>query len=119
MGRRAEAYPGALWDGHTGMAQYIVTMNIETADPLLPIDRLVGVMRESILPSLEALTNLEGRGRVVTGGYPVGERFVVLVVEAASEEDLREVLAELPLEGVAKVEARRLQDFGEFRRSAP
>ena len=100
------------------MAQYIVTMNIETADPLLPIDRLVGVVRESLLPSLEALADLEGRGRVVTGGYPVGERFVVLVVEADSEEELQEVLDELPLSGEAKVEARRLQGFGEFRRSA-
>ena len=118
MGRRAEVYPGASRDGHTGMAQYIVTMNMETADPLLPIDRLVEVMRESLLPSLGALANLEGRGRVVTGGYPVGERFVVLVVEADSEEELQEVLDELPLSGGAKVEARRLQGFGEFRRPA-
>ena len=119
VSRRAEAYPVAFRGSHTDVAQYIVKMDIVTADPLLPIDRLVGVMRESILPSLEALTNLEGRGRVVTGGYPVGERFVVLVVEADSEEDLWEVLDELPLSGMAKVEARRLQGFGEFRRSAP
>ncbi len=118
MGRRAVAYPVTLRDGHTVVDRYLVTMGIETADPLLPIDRLVGVVRESILPSLEALADLEGRGRVVTGGYPVGERFVVLVVEADSEEDLQEVLDGLPLSGVAKVEARRLQGFGEFRRSA-
>jgi hypothetical protein len=93
-------------------------MDIETADPLLPIDRLVGIMRESILRPFEALTDLERRGRVVTGGYPMGERFVVPVVEADSEEDLREVLDELPLLGVAKVEARRRQGFGEFCQSA-
>ena len=33
------------------MAQYLVTMDIETADPLLPIDELVRVVRKSILPS--------------------------------------------------------------------
>jgi Muconolactone delta-isomerase len=99
------------------VAQYLVTMDIQTADPLLPINRLAEVVREAILPSLEALTDLERRGRVVTGGYPEGERFLVMVVEADSEEELRKELAELPLEGVAKVEARRLQGFGEFRYS--
>ena len=54
----------------------------------------------------------------MTGGYPAGERFVVPVVEADSEEDLREVLDELPILGVAKVEARRRQGFGEFCQSA-
>ena len=92
-------------------------MDIETADPLLPVERLVGVVREAILPALEALRNLEGRGRVVTGGYPEGQRFLVMVVEADSEEELWEVLEELPLEGVAKVEATRLHGFSEFRHS--
>ena len=92
-------------------------MDIETADPLLPINRLAEVVREAILPALEALTNLERRGRVVTGGYPVGERFLVMVVEADSEEELQGVLDELPLSGVAKVKATPLRGFGEFRRS--
>ena len=70
------------------MAQYLVTMDIESADPLLPIDELVRVVRKSILPSLEALRNLQARGKVVTGGYPIGDRFMVFVVEADSEEQL-------------------------------
>ncbi len=117
MCRLTHAYPDALWESPNVVAQYLVRMDIETADPLLPINRLAEVVREAILPSLEALTNLERRGRVVTGGYPEGERFLVMVVEADSEEELRAELAELPLEGVAKVEARRLQGFGEFRSS--
>jgi hypothetical protein len=117
MGRLTHAYPDASRASPTVVAQYLVTMHIETADPLLPIDRLAEVVREAILPSLEALTDLERRGRIVTGGYPVGERFLVMVVEADSEEELRAELDELPLEGVAKVEARRLQGFGEFRYS--
>jgi hypothetical protein len=99
------------------VGRYLVTMGIETADPLLPVDRLVEVVRDSILPSLEALTDLEERGRVVMGGYPVGQRFIVMVVEADSEEELRELLDELPLSGVAKVEATPLRGFQEFRGS--
>jgi muconolactone delta-isomerase len=117
MCRWADAYPESYWDSHTIVAQYLVTMDIQTADPLLPIDGLVEVVREAILPSLEALTNLKARGKVVTGGYPEGERFLVMVVEADSEEELQEVLDELPLSDVAKVKATPLRGFGELRGS--
>jgi hypothetical protein len=93
------------------MAQYLVTMNIESADPLLPIDELVRVVRKSILPSLEALRNLQARGKVVTGGYPIGDRFMVFVVEADSEEQLWEMLEDVPLSGMAKTKVRLLQGF--------
>jgi Muconolactone delta-isomerase len=93
------------------MAQYLVTMDIETADPLLPIDELVRVVRKSILPSLEALRDLQARGKVVTGGYPIGDRFMVFVVEADSEEHLREMLEDVPLSGMAKTKVRLLQSF--------
>jgi hypothetical protein len=93
------------------MAQYLVTMDIESADPLLPIDELVRVVRKSILPSLEALRNLQARGKVVTGGYPIGDRFMVFVVEADSEEHLWEMLEDVPLSGKAKTKVRLLQGF--------
>ena len=93
------------------MAQYLVTMDIETADPLLPIDELVRVVRKSVLPSLEALRNLQARGKVVTGGYPIGDRFMVFVVEADSEEHLWEMLEDVPLSGMAKTKVRLLQGF--------
>ncbi|HZA44813.1 MAG TPA: hypothetical protein VE568_05855 [Rubrobacter sp.] len=93
------------------MAQYLVTMDIESADPLLPIDELVRVVRKSILPSLEALRNLQARGKVVTGGYPIGDRFMVFVVEADSEEQLWEMLEDVPLSGMAKTKVRLLQGF--------
>ena len=93
------------------MAQYLVTMDIESADPLLPIDELVRVVRKSILPSLEALRALQARGKVVTGGYPIGDRFMVFVVEADSEEHLWEMLEDVPLSGKAKTKVRLLQGF--------
>ena len=94
------------------MAQYLVTMDIESADPLLPIDELArGVVRKSILPSLEALRDLLARGKGVTGGYPIGDRFMVFVVEADSEEHLWEMIEDVPLYGMAKTKVRLLQGF--------
>jgi muconolactone delta-isomerase len=93
------------------MAQYLVTMDIESADPLLPIDQLARVVRKAILPSLEALRELQAQGKVVTGGYPIGDRFMVFVVEADSEEHLQQMLEDVPLYGMAKTKVRLLQGF--------
>jgi len=52
----------------------MVTMDMATADPLLPIDQLLGVIEESALPSVERLIELKAQRKVVTGGYPVGQK---------------------------------------------
>jgi hypothetical protein len=64
---------------------------------------------------VEALASLTAQGKVITGGYPIGERFMVFVVEADSEEEVREVLRGLPLSGVARTSVRRLATFEELR----
>jgi hypothetical protein len=96
------------------MAKYFVTMDIEQADPLLPVDQLASVIREAILPSVEALSSLTAQGKVVTGGYPIGERFMVFIVEADSEEEVREVLEDLPLSGVVTPNIKPMQTLGEM-----
>ena len=97
------------------IAQYFVTMDIEEADPLLPVDQLARIVREAILPSLEALVPLTAQGRVVTGGYPIGDNFMVFVVEADSEEEVQEVLEGLSLSGVARTNVRRLHTLEDLR----
>lgn len=97
------------------MAQYLVTMDIETADPLLPIDKLARVIRESILPSIESLVALKAQGKVITGGYPIGERYMVFVVEADSEAQVNEVLGNLPISDVARTKVTRLRTVEELQ----
>src|SRR5918992_1246070 len=97
------------------MAHYFVTMDLQKpADPQLPVHRLAHVVREAILPSVEALIPLSTQGRLVTGGYLVGERSMVFVFEADSEEEVREVLEVLPLSGVATAELRPMQPLGDL-----
>jgi muconolactone delta-isomerase len=96
------------------MALYFVTMDIKPPDPQLPVDRLANIVREAILPSGEALITLRAQGRLVTGGYLVGERSMVFVFETDSEEEVREVLEGLPLSGVATAEVRPMQTLGEL-----
>ncbi len=77
------------------MPQYMVTMDITRADPLLPIDQLVRVIREAVLPSVERLMELKAQRKVVTGGYPVGQRAIVFIIETDSEEELYEILEDI------------------------
>ena len=104
------------WHHGSAMPQYIVTMDIHRADPLLPIDQLAGVIREAVLPSVERLMELKAQRKVVTGGYPVGQRAIVFIIETDSEEELYEILEDMPLSEVAKARVTELKSFEELRR---
>ena len=64
---------------------------------------------------MEALIPLGAQGRLVTGGYLVGEGQMVFVFEADSEEEVREMLDEMPLSGVTTPKVRRMRALGEMR----
>jgi hypothetical protein len=97
------------------MALYFVTMDVEEpADPRLPVHRLANIVREAILPTVEDLIPLGAQGRLITGGYLVGEGTMVFVFEADSEAEVREVLEELPLSGVTTPKVRRMRTLGEL-----
>ena len=97
------------------MAHYFVTMDLEPDTyPQLPTDGLARIVREAIFPSVEALIPLSAARKLVTGGYLLGERTMVFVFEADSEEEVRQMLDDLPLSRVAKPNIRRMQPLGEM-----
>ena len=97
------------------MPQYMVTMNLTRADPLLNIGRLTDIVRGAILPSLERLKELQSEGKVLAGGHPVGQRYVVLFMEAESEDELREMLGGLPLSELGETTVTELKSFEELQ----
>ena len=96
------------------MPHYFVTMDIDRANPLLPVDKLATVLRAAILPTVEALVPLSAKGMLVTGGYLVGGRSMMFVFEAESEEEVRETLEGLPLSGVATTDVKEMRTLGEL-----
>ena len=98
------------------MALYFVTMDLQpNAYPQLPADGLARIVREAILPSVEALIPLRAARKLVTGGYLVGERRMVFIFEAASEDEARHMLDGLPLSGVTeKPDIKRMHELGEM-----
>ena len=90
---------------------YLVTMDLGVADrssPLLPTAELLRLVKQAILPSLEALASLEALGKVRMAGYPEGEQTVMLIVEADSQEQAHEVLKDLPFWGRRRTTVRRM-----------
>jgi hypothetical protein len=102
------------------MAQYLVSMDLPEAtgpnEPLPSIERVVGLMRSTLLPSLESLLALKARGKVVAGGYPSGRaQSLILIMEAESEEEVFETLQSLPCwKEVVDTEVARLHVLEEL-----
>ena len=97
------------------MPQYMVTMNLVKADPLLDLGQLTDIVTKAILPSLEALQELQSKGKVLAGGHPVGQRYVVLFMEAKSEDEVHKLLEQLPLSELGETAVTELKSFEELR----
>lgn len=96
------------------MPQYMVTMSLTRADPLTSIGELTDIVSDMILPSLEALKVLQAKGKILVGGHPIGQRYIVLFMEAESEEEVRELLGGLPLSRLGETEVTELESFREM-----
>jgi hypothetical protein len=97
------------------MSQYMVSLTLQKADPLLNIGRLNDIVRDKILPSLDALKDLQSQGKIITGGHPVGQRYVVLFMEGESEDEVRRLLGELPLSELGEMQVTELKSFEELQ----
>jgi Muconolactone delta-isomerase len=98
-----------------GKVQYLVTQELVDPGPLLPPDQLLEMYRSAVLPGHEALLNLKSEGKVIAGGYPVGERAIAFIVEADSPKELDSLLLEIPFWGIVKTKVTSLQDFEDRR----
>ncbi len=91
--------------------QYLVTMNFVDPGPLLPIQQYVGMMRQAVLPGHEAVKTLKSEGKILAGGFPVGERAIAFIVESDSPKELDTLLLRIPFWGIVKTKVTPLQDL--------
>ena len=69
------------------------------------------VLEKGVLPTFDILLKLEAEKRIVAGGLPVGERKLIFILEASSNEEVDQVLRDIPLWGVLKWEVIPLESF--------
>ena len=69
------------------------------------------VLQGAVLPTFDRLALLEKSRKVLAGGLPVGERAFVMIVNARSNEELDEVLRDLPMWAALDWQVTPLQTF--------
>ena len=74
-------------------------------------EEAVEILEEVVLPTFDALMKLEAQKKIAAGGLPVGDRAVVFIVEAASNEELDRLLRSIPAWGVLEWHVTPLQSF--------
>jgi hypothetical protein len=71
----------------------------------------IGILEDVVLPSLNALVDMERSETILAGGLPVGARAFVFIAEAASPDELDRLLREIPMWGTLHWEVTPLQSF--------
>jgi hypothetical protein len=69
------------------------------------------MMRQVVLPGHEALKNLKSEGKILAGGFPVGERAIAFIAESDSPKELDALLQFIPFWGIVKTKVTPLQDW--------
>ena len=93
--------------------QYLVTA--EWIDPMgnLPSASkdFAQVLDQFVEPSMEILAKLAAEKTILAGGLPSGERAIVFVAEAASNDEITELVQSLPLWVFSKFNVTPLESF--------
>ena len=71
---------------------------------------MTALLKNVVLPTFDQLIKLEREGKI-TGGLPVGDRALVFIVEASSNDEVDKLLRSLPIWGVLKWKVVPLQTF--------
>jgi hypothetical protein len=75
-------------------------------------EEMIQVLEKGVLPTFDALMQLEADKTIIAGGLPVGERKFVFILEASSNEEADRILRDIPAWGVFKWQVMPLQSFG-------
>ena len=90
--------------------RYLVIMeSVETGDTPPP-EEGVAILESIVLPSLQTLADWEDSGKIRGGGL-TGRRGGAFVIDAASNEELGDLLQQLPVWGTADVQVTPLDSF--------
>ena len=93
--------------------KYLVTMELIGSPPMASPQELVQWLEQMIIPTEEAMIKLEADKKILAGGDLTGRRGMVLIVEAASNEELSRLLSGIPEWPLLKVDVTPLDSFKE------
>jgi hypothetical protein len=85
----------------------------EIVDPGYPVppQQFAEYVESRVIPSLERLVKLEAEGKVLAGGAPAGTRGAAFIIEAASNDEVGEILMSLPFWALLKWQVTPLEGW--------
>jgi muconolactone D-isomerase len=93
--------------------KYLVLMELMASVPVASPQQMVQWLEQTIIPSEESVMKLEAEKKVLAGGDLSGRRGWALIVEAASNEELSQVLGSIPEWPFLEVDVTPLDSFEE------
>ncbi len=91
--------------------KYLVTMELIGTPPAASPEELVQHLKQRIIPTHEALMKLEADKKILAGGDMSGRRGTVIIIEAASNDEVTKLLMTLPMWALMKVDVTPLENF--------
>ena len=82
----------------------------QAGTPTMPA-QAIELLQRQVIPSLEALAQHQTDGKILAGGIVVGARAAVFIVEAASHEEVTNLVRNLPFWGILEWEVTPLETF--------
>jgi muconolactone delta-isomerase len=90
--------------------KYLVTMELIGTPPVASPKELVQWLEQVVIPSEEAMLKLEAEKKILAGGDLCGRRGMAFIAEAASNEELSQLLESIPEWSLLEVEVTPLDD---------
>ena len=90
--------------------KFLVTGAWVELGALLTPEQVIPLLEQAVVPSLELLAQWEEQGKIGGGVFP-GERETAFVLEAASSEEVGQLLSSLPFWPMMKWHVRPLQSI--------
>lgn len=91
--------------------RYLVSAEFIDLTSLVPPQQFAQFVETVIVPSLEAIAKLEAQKKILAAGVFTAARAGVLILDAASHEEVNQLLQSLPFWGVHKWDVRPLTSF--------
>jgi hypothetical protein len=79
--------------------------------PLFSPQQLGQMVEQTILPGFDVLVGLMADGKIAAGGVLAGTRTATFIIDAASHDELDQIVEGIPFWGVMKTTVAPLQQF--------
>ena len=89
---------------------YIVRTDNFAFDPTMPPQQAAAMVENLVVPTLERLIQLKSEGKVLVAGTPAGHKSIYFVADAASHDEVTQLVDSLPLWPIHQWEITPLLD---------